>query len=151
MIPILLLLAALCALFLEFCLPGGILGLISFVLFLVSIVSAYQTFEGIGFIFFLFISSCLLVFVIRYSLRVLRSTNNTLCLHDTQEGYEGSECMPEYIGKEGIALCDLRPAGFVHIEGNRLQVVCQQKYVDKGERVVVVASRGGYLVVSPKE
>jgi len=149
-VPFLWLLVAFVLLFLEFYLPGGIMAMISSVLFLIALVSAYQAFGLIGSIVFFILSLFGVIIVARYALVRLKRSKDTFFLQDSQEGYEGSEKRPEYIGKEGVTLSDLGPSGFAMIEGRRLQVVCQERYVDKGEQIVVVDSRGGYLIVSPK-
>jgi membrane-bound serine protease (ClpP class) len=50
-------------------------------------------------------------------------------------------------GAQGVALSDLRPAGFARIGGARLDVVTRGEYVAAGEPVEVVADEGYRRVV----
>jgi membrane-bound serine protease (ClpP class) len=52
-----------------------------------------------------------------------------------------------YVGKEGEAWTELRPAGMVMIEGKRIDVVTAGELVEKGKRVRVVKVEGNRIVV----
>ncbi|MBT4288920.1 MAG: serine protease [Deltaproteobacteria bacterium] len=54
----------------------------------------------------------------------------------------------KYIGKEGIAFTDLRPAGIAMIESERLDVVTEGKYLDKDTKIVVVSVSGNQIIVN---
>jgi membrane-bound serine protease (ClpP class) len=51
------------------------------------------------------------------------------------------------VGKEGVAITDLRPSGKAEIDGKVENVVAEGGYVEEGERVKVIASRLGRMVV----
>jgi len=51
------------------------------------------------------------------------------------------------LGKEGVALTDLRPAGIARIDGRRLDVVSRGEYIDKGAKIVVGAVTGNQIIV----
>jgi len=55
------------------------------------------------------------------------------------------------IGKEGVALTDLSPEGFVKIEGETWRAISQEGSIEKGERVRVVSWRGIKLVVEKQK
>jgi len=150
MMPWIWLVVAYMLLFLEFYLPGGIMAIGAVVFFIASIVHAALLYE-ISTVVLFFVASLIGVgFVIRLSLSRVKKSSDTIFLNSDQEGFEGVEKKSTHIGKEGVALSDLSPSGVVRIEGSREQVVCQEGYVEKGSTVVVVDSRGGYLVVRPK-
>jgi membrane-bound serine protease (ClpP class) len=134
-------------LFLEFYLPGGIMAMISVVFFLLALVYGYQIYGIAGGVLFFLISLFGGGAVIWFALTSIRKSRNTFILQSDQEGYEGSEKKPEYIGKEGVAVTDLSPAGFILIDEKRIQVISQDGYVEKGKNVAVIESRGGYLIV----
>jgi len=134
-------------LFLEFYLPGGIMTMIAIVFFLLAFVSAYQIYGIAGGVLFFLISFVGGLLVIWLALTSIKKSRNTFILQSDQEGYEGSEKTPEYIGKEGVAVTDLSPAGFALIDGKRVQVVGQDRYIEKGESIAVIDRRGGYLIV----
>ncbi len=52
-----------------------------------------------------------------------------------------------YVGKEGEAATELRPAGMVVIDGNKLDVVTSGELVERGRRVRVVKVEGNRIVV----
>jgi len=141
------LLIAFVLLFLEFYLPGGIMTMIAIVFFGLALAYGYQFYGIMGGILIFLISFVGGGIVAWFALTSMRKTTNTFILQSDQEGYEGSEKQPEHIGKEGVAVTDLSPAGFALIDGKRLQVIGQDRYVEKGETLVVVDSRGGYLIV----
>lgn len=60
------------------------------------------------------------------------------------------EKLSEYLGKEGVALTDLRPSGTIRINGNRIDVVSRGDYIDKGEAVIVIKVEGSRVVVKKK-
>ncbi|NLO90089.1 MAG: nodulation protein NfeD [Clostridia bacterium] len=67
---------------------------------------------------------------------------------DTESGYISSRStLKEYIGKRGISLTPLRPAGTVLIDGKRVDVVTEGGYIDKGASVEVVEVEGNRVVV----
>lgn len=54
------------------------------------------------------------------------------------------------IGKEGIALTMLRPAGIAEIEGKRTDVVADGEFIAKGERIIVSCVEGIRIIVKKK-
>jgi membrane-bound serine protease (ClpP class) len=68
-----------------------------------------------------------------------------------KESLEGSVSFAQdwaaYVGKEGEAWTELRPAGMVMIEGKRIDVVTAGELVEKGKRVRVVKVEGNRVVV----
>jgi membrane-bound ClpP family serine protease len=59
-----------------------------------------------------------------------------------------SAAAQEYIGREGVAFTDLRPAGIAMIEGERLDVVTEGKYLDKNTKILVVSVSGNQIIVN---
>lgn len=55
----------------------------------------------------------------------------------------------ELIGKSGVALTALRPAGIAEIDGNRLDVMTAGAFIEKGEPVTVVNAEGMHILVRP--
>jgi membrane-bound serine protease (ClpP class) len=53
------------------------------------------------------------------------------------------------VGKEGVAITALRPAGAAEIEGRRVDVVTDGVFVDAGRPVRVVSVEGARVVVAP--
>jgi membrane-bound serine protease (ClpP class) len=51
------------------------------------------------------------------------------------------------VGRDAVALTDLRPVGSAEIDGRRCSVVTDGEYVDRGSRVRVVRVEGNRIVV----
>jgi membrane-bound serine protease (ClpP class) len=63
------------------------------------------------------------------------------------EGYVSAVVRSELVGKEAIALTDLRPAGTVTIDGERIDVVTEGDYVRAGTAVRIIRAEGHRHVV----
>ncbi len=65
----------------------------------------------------------------------------------TAQGYTSSVDYSLLLGKEGIALTQLRPAGTALIEGKKVDVVSEGQYIAIREPIVVVSVSGRRVVV----
>lgn len=65
---------------------------------------------------------------------------------NTQIGNVGAE-KPELLGRSGVALTALRPAGTCMFDGKRIDVVADGVFIEKGSPVKVVAIEGLRVVV----
>ncbi len=64
-------------------------------------------------------------------------------------GYVASVGNSEIIGKKGISLTPLRPAGIAEIDGKRVDVVSEGGFVDKEEKIKVIDVKGSKVLVQP--
>lgn len=64
-----------------------------------------------------------------------------------QEGYSAVEDVQDMVGKQGVCITPLRPAGTVEIDGRRLDVVSDLEFINAGEAIVVSAVEGRRIVV----
>ncbi len=66
---------------------------------------------------------------------------------------EGEKSSPEadLLGKTGVALTPLRPAGSARIESLKTDVVAEGNFIERGSRVVVVSQEGLRTVVRAAE
>lgn len=63
-------------------------------------------------------------------------------------GYTGPKLNYEdYIGKQGVALTQLRPAGTADFQGERMDVVTEGGFIKAGSQVKVIAVEGVRIVV----
>ena len=67
-----------------------------------------------------------------------------------ERGYVSSETKNYLLGKEGIVLTELRPAGSAIFDDAPIDVVSEGAYIEKGETVKVVAVNGNRVVVRKK-
>ncbi len=64
-------------------------------------------------------------------------------------GYTTSLRLEGFEGKGGIADTDLHPAGWAMIEGQRISVVCEGSFIDKGTPITIIKVDGNRIVVRP--
>lgn len=75
---------------------------------------------------------------------------NKLVLAEEETADKGFVSYPsakELVGKEGISLTDLRPAGSAEFNGQRYDVVADWDYIEKGKKIVVLRVEGIKVVV----
>ena len=73
-----------------------------------------------------------------------------LVLHEAQQretGYVGSEDLKYFVGKEGVTLSILRPAGTANFDGIKLDVVSQGEFVQPDRKIKVIEVQGRRIVV----
>lgn len=66
---------------------------------------------------------------------------------DKEDGFSGTKNAQEYIGAEGETVTHLRPAGIANIDSQRMDVVTEGDFIDKGRKVEVVTVEGNRIVV----
>lgn len=64
-----------------------------------------------------------------------------------QAGFSSSSDYGDYLGKEGVVLSLLRPAGVMLIDGVKIDVVSEGQYIEPGAKVKVVSVNGSRIVV----
>lgn len=64
-----------------------------------------------------------------------------------EKGYLSSHVDDSLLGKSGLAVSELRPSGFVNIEGNRLDVLSDEGYISMGTEVKIVRIEGSKIFV----
>ena len=64
-----------------------------------------------------------------------------------ETGYTSQVRRMDLLGREGVALTDLRPAGTARFGDERVDVVTESEWIEEGSRVSVVASEGYRQVV----
>ncbi|MBS0586018.1 MAG: hypothetical protein JSR76_06960 [Verrucomicrobia bacterium] len=143
-LAILLGITSLVSIFLEFFLPGGVMALVGGVFFLVSIAFGVQydpLFGGIWTV------SLLVALLITMKLALVMVKKKSIYLSKTQAGYGAYSYGKEYVGKSGIVVSELRPSGYIEVEGVKCQAISSGAYIKKGVIVKIVGERSSHLVV----
>lgn len=70
---------------------------------------------------------------------------------DKASGYTSYDSKDDLLGKQGVALTGLRPSGTARIDDRRIDVVSEGGFVEKGQKVRVVATDAGRVLVSAVE
>jgi membrane-bound ClpP family serine protease len=136
--------------FLEFILPGIVMGVMGGLLVLASlIIFALQSNSAIETLLYIVGTAICVGFIIKFALwRIPRAKSKySIYLHRDQEGYQASEYDKSAIGKKGVVLSDLKPGGYILIEGKSHQAISLSGYITKGTEVIVVSGQEESLIV----
>ncbi len=66
---------------------------------------------------------------------------------DSSTGYTVKKEVRKLVGKKGVALSDLRPAGIGMFNGKRVDVITEGDYIEKDEKIIVIAEEGSKVIV----
>ena len=69
----------------------------------------------------------------------------------TENGFVAVRDLSEFIGKEGVAASMLRPSGVAKIDGERIDVITDCEYLEKGTKIRVIKAKSGRIIVAPIE
>lgn len=135
----------------EVCVPGlilGMLGLLSLIIAAGIAYTAYGAMTGS-----LVLAGLGLVTIIGFIVWMIIFPNTPIgrriMLRRNLDPGEGNKRAPaaDVIGRQGIALTPLRPAGTALIEGRRMDVVAENAFITKDSPIVVVLQEGLRIVV----
>jgi membrane-bound ClpP family serine protease len=150
MIAVVFLLLGLLMILLEFYIPGAIFGIIggTFVLCAV-ILFAYLSHSLLAALLFFLASLIAVLGVIRFALwRIPRTQpERSIYSNSAQDGYIASTFDKGAIGKKGRVVSDLKPGGYIVVEGKTHQALSVSGYIPKGEMVDIIGGEGESLVV----
>lgn len=85
-----------------------------------------------------------------YSAAKGRLSRSRLILNDAvtdRAGYADFDDLASWVGKTGVTLSPLRPAGVAKVEDKRLDVVTQGEFLSEGESVRITQVQGRQIVV----
>lgn len=67
---------------------------------------------------------------------------------DKEKGYTAFDrTILDFVGMEGVAISDLKPSGFIEIDGRKLDAESLEGYITRGEKIVVESVRSINLLV----
>lgn len=66
-----------------------------------------------------------------------------------EDGCVAVQDLRKYVGKEGVTQTMLRPSGIAIVDGERLDVISDCEFVEKGTPIKIVKESGGRLVAAP--
>jgi len=154
-IAIVLFIAGFILLAVEIVVPGfsapGISGIICLI---VGILLAADSFRE-GIIITLIILALLgIMFAILLSLLSSGKLKSPIILEEEQksaEGYLSSNDLKYLLGKEGVAVTDLRPSGTGDFDGVVLDILSEGRYIEKNTPLVISKVEGSKLVVKERK
>lgn len=150
MIPFLLVFLGLVLILFEFYLPGAVLGTLGVISILVGIfLFASQSTSLIAIVLFIVGVAVAVGLLIQFAIWRIKNAKPQYSIYsnDNQEGYQASSYDKTAIGKNGIVIADLKPGGYVLVDGKQQSAISITGYVAKGESVVVIGGQEQSLMV----
>jgi membrane-bound ClpP family serine protease len=148
---LLLFVAGLLLIFLEFFLPGAISGTLGVAALILSLFLAGADTIQIGVSILIAIFLSVLVFFIMIKIFDKKLVLfNKMVLFDSarkEDGYVSNINRTDLLGMEGIALTILRPAGTVIINNERIDAVTEGGFIEQNAIVKVIKVEGARIVV----
>ena len=136
---------------LEMFVPGGIVGTVGIITVVYAIIYVNKSTYYIAFILVVsLILAVILYYVNRNVFYKKLMFLDRLVLNDsisTENGYVASESRVELVGKKLKAYTDLRPAGVAILDNEKLDVVTDGDFIEKGNGIVIVRVEGMRIVV----
>ena len=136
---------------LEMFIPGGIVGTVGVITLVYAIIYVNKSTYYIAFILVIsLILAVILYYVNRNVFHKKLMFLDRLVLNDsisTKDGYVASESRLELLGQKLIAYTDLRPAGVAVLENEKLDVVTDGDFIEKGNKIEVIRVEGMRIVV----
>ena len=136
---------------LEMFIPGGIVGTVGIITVIYAIIYINKSTYHIAFILVISLILATIQFYVNRNVFHKRLTLlDRLVLNDsisTEDGYVASESRLELIGKKLQAYTDLRPAGVAVLGNEKLDVVTDGDFIEKGNEVEIIRVEGMRIVV----
>ena len=136
---------------LEMFIPGGIVGTVGVITLVYAIIYVNKSTYYIAFILIIsLILAVILYYVNRNVFHKKLMFLDRLVLNDsisTEDGYVASESRLELLGQKLIAYTDLRPAGVAILDNEKLDVVTDGDFIEKGNKIEVIRVEGMRIVV----
>ncbi len=124
-------------------------GVTGFVLILVGIILTADTFlEGLILILVILALLSIALFFILRSVSKGALNRSPIIKKDNESEYISVDDMKYFVGKKGVALTVLRPAGTCDFNGVRLDVVTEGSFIEKGTKVKVIRVEGRRILVA---
>lgn len=138
-------LAGLILIFLELFIPsGGVLGIAAIICIIYSLQSLFSRGQPVAAWSAIALTVVYIVFVVRFWLKRVRHSASLSGSVATGRDVERARAL---IGRIGVTLTPLRPAGLARIAGERLDVVAGGSFLDANEEISVVEVSGNRIVV----
>ncbi len=149
---LILLLIGFLLIFIEFYLPGAIMGITGGILVFTALMMFVMENNSPLLIFLAVFGVVIsLVLIVKFAIWRIRTAkpDHSIYSASNQEGFQACSYDSSMIGKVGVVVTDLKPGGHILIEGQRLQAISQNNYLVKGTEVLVVGGQEQSLVVKP--
>lgn len=136
--------------YLEFYLPGAVMGTAGALLLIASLFFFMMEYQSsILTVVYLFVILGSVAAVIKYALWKIPRTkpDRSIYSKDAQNGYFASSFDPNLIGKKGTVITDLKPGGYISVDGVQAQALSESGYISQGSEVLILRGEGDSLIV----
>lgn len=137
--------------FIELIVPGfGLPGISGIILITVGIVLAASSFALSALSITIATLVTIILVYLLFKLGFKNKSLKKIILDDkldTEGNFLSSDSKDEYSNKEGFALTALRPTGYAEIEGEKVEVISDDGYINGEERIRVVRVEGSRIFV----
>lgn len=150
MIAYMLLALGLLLIFIEFYVPGAVMGIAGGILIAISIYEFTAQAQSSWSIFLYVVGAAVSIgLVIKFAIWCITTAKPERSIYSNkhQEGYVASRFDRTAIGKTGTVLSDLKPGGYIRVEGKQHQAISQTGYITKGSEVLVIGGQEESLIV----
>lgn len=150
MMPFLLLAIGLLLIFIEFYVPGAVMGIVGGIMVFISmILFAMESQSPWEITFYVIMVGIILGVLIKFALWRIRTAKPSRSIYsaDNQQGFRADSFDASLIGKRGVVVTDLKPGGHILVEGKRVQAISQNNYLTKGTEVLVIGGQEDSLIV----
>lgn len=150
MTPLILLVLGFLLIFIEFYLPGAIMGIAGGIMVFASIILfAIQSQSPIAIALYIIVAAVSLGLLVKFAIWRIRTAkpDRSIYSNSNQEGFQASHFDASAIGKHGIVDTDLKPGGHIVVDGKRMLALSQSGYLTRGTEVVVIGGQEESLIV----
>lgn len=140
--------------FVEFYIPGAIMGILGGLLTFMSILVFISEGNSLLAIVLYIVSVLIALFgLFKFALWRIRRAKPEYSIYSnsSQDGYKASHFDHAAIGKTAIVLSDLKPGGYILLDGKQLQAISESGYIIKGSSVLIIGGQEESLIVKQKE
>ncbi|MGF7127543.1 membrane-bound serine protease (ClpP class) [Natronobacillus azotifigens] len=135
----------------EFFVPGGILGVLGILSVVISLFMATDDVAQLSISILIALAVTIITAIILFKkIGLQKGFFKYVILNDAEtieRGYISSASRTELIGKEGITVTPLRPAGTMIIDQERLDVVTEGGFIARDRPVEIIHTNGSRIVV----
>ncbi|PID00463.1 MULTISPECIES: nodulation protein NfeD [unclassified Sporosarcina] len=139
----------------EFFVAGGIAGIFGVLAIIGSILLAGTNLAFMAVSVLIAIAVALIgaVVIMKFFGKKLHLLNKIILMDtmDTESGYVSNKNRNELLQKVATTITPLYPSGVAEVDGERIDVVSEGRYIESGKKVVIVAVEGFRIVVREKK
>lgn len=144
-------LAGIALIILEMFLPGGIVGIIGLLCVVVSLFLAAGNFTemAISILIATAVSIMAVILLTKVLGKRMKFFKKFILTDSTnkESGYVSNETREDLVGQLAVTATALRPSGTIVLGDERIDVVSEGAFIDKGEQVKIVKAEGSRIVV----